>query len=266
MLLLQRPRVTMHPKPASRSRTVMMASAHTQTLSLPSKNAESSQYDEKGQKIRRSVNSWILYRQDMLAQYRRFRPNGITPQKHLSKWFAKLWQQESEEVREYYGRKSRAAAAEHALRYPTYRYKPERRECRSHRTTHQAVTQSTDRGSNDTAVLSRVSAKRNESPQPDALDALFLNCPPLLVPADQASNDQLSELSVSGSADVSDGPQVMVPTIQDIHANRDPPTDTLSPQLLTTEVAAPLVFNQSQFSNPAGSFLNRRRRTVTDVA
>ncbi|KNE97940.1 hypothetical protein PSTG_08813 [Puccinia striiformis f. sp. tritici PST-78] len=102
------------------------------TLSDPlTKNTELKKSKPKGtaktkeEKLPRPPNSWILYRSDKIVEMKA-EHKGLA-QCLLSKEIATRWHNESKEVKNEYEKKAEVIKAEHAVKYPDYKYSPKRR-------------------------------------------------------------------------------------------------------------------------------------------
>lgn len=84
-------------------------------------------------KTPRPPNAWIIYRSDHIGKYQS--PVGRPPmlQADVSKLLGKQWREEIPTVRAEYERRAEVAKAEHAVRYPGYRFKPEKKEVKIQR-------------------------------------------------------------------------------------------------------------------------------------
>ncbi|KNZ59581.1 hypothetical protein VP01_16g7 [Puccinia sorghi] len=80
---------------------------------------------KKEEKLPRPPNSWILYRSDKIVEMKS-QHNGLA-QCLLSKEIAAKWHSESPEVKNNYEKKAELIKAEHAIKYPDYKYSPKRR-------------------------------------------------------------------------------------------------------------------------------------------
>ncbi|KAF8873163.1 high mobility group box domain-containing protein, partial [Gymnopilus junonius] len=78
--------------------------------------------------IPRPPNCFILYRSEKLAQLRREASEipGCSF-KDTRALISKMWQEEPEEVLEYWRQKAERKAAEHRLTYPGYKYQPKKK-------------------------------------------------------------------------------------------------------------------------------------------
>ncbi|TFK75332.1 hypothetical protein BDN72DRAFT_787252 [Pluteus cervinus] len=76
----------------------------------------------------RPPNAWILYRSDKLRELPPSTPNQRMVQADVSRLISTMWKSEAEDVRAEYERRADQKKAEHALRYPNYRYQPQTKE------------------------------------------------------------------------------------------------------------------------------------------
>lgn len=73
----------------------------------------------------RPPNAWILYRSDKIHQLPPLEPGQPRrSQAEVSRIISAMWANELDEVHQEYERRAEAAKAEHALKYPGYRFKP----------------------------------------------------------------------------------------------------------------------------------------------
>ncbi|MBW0460473.1 hypothetical protein O181_000188 [Austropuccinia psidii MF-1] len=81
--------------------------------------------DNDEERLPRPPNSWILYRSDKIIQMRAL--NHGLAQSVLSKEIAARWHNEDPEVKKEYEKKAEIIKAEHAIKYPHYKYNPRRK-------------------------------------------------------------------------------------------------------------------------------------------
>lgn len=77
---------------------------------------------DEGKKISRPPNAWILYRRDkvkLLAHYQQASASAI-----IARW----WAEESPEIKSSYEQRAEIMKAEHALLYPDWQFRPQKRE------------------------------------------------------------------------------------------------------------------------------------------
>lgn len=76
-----------------------------------------------GEHIPRPRNAWILYRKDRLAELRAANTER-TPMSDASKIISKMWKEAPPSVRTFYETKADQEKADHARKYPNYRFCP----------------------------------------------------------------------------------------------------------------------------------------------
>lgn len=91
-------------------------------LPSSSKSAPRASTSALPQKAPRPPNPWILYRSERAKNLPRG-PGGMQ-QSDVSKVIADAWANETADVREHYQHLAEQKKAEHALRYPKYRFRP----------------------------------------------------------------------------------------------------------------------------------------------
>ncbi|CAH7686194.1 expressed protein [Phakopsora pachyrhizi] len=79
----------------------------------------------EAEKLPRPPNSWILYRSDKIVEMKSL--NLGLAQSVLSKEIAAKWHNETSEVKKEYEKKAEIIKAEHAAKYPDYKYNPKRK-------------------------------------------------------------------------------------------------------------------------------------------
>ncbi|KAA1094772.1 mating type [Puccinia graminis f. sp. tritici] len=94
-------------------------------ITTPTKAKPAVSSKNKEEKLPRPPNSWILYRSDKIVEMKS-QHNGLA-QCLLSKEIATRWRNESQEVKSDYEKKAEVIKAEHAIKYPDYKYSPKRR-------------------------------------------------------------------------------------------------------------------------------------------
>ncbi|PLW36832.1 hypothetical protein PCANC_13958 [Puccinia coronata f. sp. avenae] len=122
---------------------------------------------KKEEKLPRPPNSWILYRSDKIAEMKS-QHSGLA-QCLLSKEIATRWHSESQEVRNNYEKKAELIKAEHAIKYPDYKYSPKRRKpADSHKDGQKKITdpssplQKSKRKESSSSADSRSSSSRSK--------------------------------------------------------------------------------------------------------
>ncbi|EJF58205.1 high mobility group box domain-containing protein, partial [Dichomitus squalens] len=82
--------------------------------------------DSQQEKIPRPPNAWILYRTDLLNQWKANRSPHEPPsrQSDISRLVSARWKAEDSAIKLEYEKRAAIAKAEHKKRYPDYKYTP----------------------------------------------------------------------------------------------------------------------------------------------
>ncbi|KAF8659216.1 hypothetical protein AX16_001877 [Volvariella volvacea WC 439] len=84
-----------------------------------------SSFSTDGEQPPRPPNAWILYRADKMREIPKPQPGEPRlVQADISRLISRMWKEESDETRAEYERRADAKKAEHAIRYPDYRFQP----------------------------------------------------------------------------------------------------------------------------------------------
>ncbi|KAG4107460.1 hypothetical protein H8356DRAFT_974844 [Neocallimastix lanati (nom. inval.)] len=79
---------------------------------------------KKIKKIPRPKNSFLFYLHDKTPDFLKINPN--INRRDVSKAVGQMWRNETEEVKKYYAEKARIELEEHKLKYPNYKFTPDR--------------------------------------------------------------------------------------------------------------------------------------------
>lgn len=181
---------------------------------------------DKPIKTPRPPNAWIIYRSDHIGKYQQ--PVGKPPmlQAEVSKLLGKQWREESAAVRAEYERRAEVAKAEHAVRYPGYRFKPEKKEVKIQRRADEKAEKERSRAAARAArsapysANSFVSAAQGAPPPPPRPIIIRHYCergpsPPLFlahVPGPQPASP-LTPSSPSSTSESSPSPETAAPQL-----------------------------------------------------
>lgn len=136
----------------------------------------------------RPPNAWILYRSDKLRQLPQIAPHQRLAQADVSRLISNMWKNETEDVRLDYERRADAKKAEHALKYPNYRYQPQTKEQKQRARVQKKQDRqdkkqqpTTSDGDSPAADSSAVTSS-TPSPAPPLLQGLLYTAPPFAIP------------------------------------------------------------------------------------
>ncbi|KAI9140592.1 hypothetical protein BKA69DRAFT_1125505 [Paraphysoderma sedebokerense] len=106
---------------SSATRVASTSSSNNSSLGRRSQGARKNRADH----IKRPPNAYFIYQAQQMPKIREQRPNLTNPE--YSQIIAKMWKEESVEVRTQFAELAKKAKQEHAEKYPDYKYRPQRK-------------------------------------------------------------------------------------------------------------------------------------------